>query len=298
MEGFDQSPIAIRAHAQTLLYGVGSSGKARLALALAFEPRYPTAPERSWTKYVRTHREPQRLLTHQETEWLDGAKVLVISFLYDTEYYRSLATELIRRRFRIPRKRAEEAAEHKLAVLGYQPGHLDPETLVAQVREELHAAQLRGVPFSAVVLDGVHNLLLQFPLLEREPLLWPTLYRLFRTEGIETISTFTFFSMAQIVTIDGSTRRTPSGSPNDRGNQADSARVDVVDSTRRRLVGSEKLFFHLLVSSADYTFVVAKNLDGRDRERNLLRVAMASTIDGFGSEPSEFLWDPDEFTYS
>jgi hypothetical protein len=61
--------------------------------------------------------------------------------------------------------------------------------------------------------------------------------------------------------------------------------------------GSEHLFFHLLVSSSDHSFVV-EGLSSDETNvpnRNWVRVKIGSNIDGFHNEPSAFWWDPTNF---
>ena len=93
--------------------------------------------------------------------------------------------------------------------------------------------------YTAVLVDGVHNLVLQYPLLEREPLLWPCLYRLFRAEGLDVVSTFTFFKVGRF------------DCKSARGAEIEHEMVHADTAG-----GSEHLFFHLLVSSSDHTFLV------------------------------------------
>ena len=166
-------------------------------------------------------------------------------------------------------------------MLDLYPGLIDPETLIAKVRRDLEMAKLAGRPYTSVLVDGVHNLVLQFPLLEKQHLLWPCLYRLFRAEGIDTVSTFTFFKV-------GSFERRPKFAVDhdDEVVHADTAG------------GSEHLFFHLLVSSSDHSFVVqSPSSDGENvPNRNWVRVKIGSNIDGFRNEPSAFWWDPSNFS--
>jgi KaiC/GvpD/RAD55 family RecA-like ATPase len=252
--------LTLRARSQILIYGRGSSGKARLAMTIALEPRHPMNDD--WGPYVVRHSE--RRLGDFERGFLRKARILVISFLYGKDYYEGIAKDVFRLRFSETGLNVEEHT----TVLEFYPGYVDPETLVARVRRQIRSAHLEGRPFTAVVLDGAHNLLVQFPFLEREPLLWPTLYRLFRSEGIDTVTTFTFFKVALIDRTDAPT-----------------------------LAGSEHIFFQLLVSSCDYTLLAERPSDVQPRTgRNWVRVRLASTVDGFGKEPPDFWWDPATFT--
>jgi hypothetical protein len=109
--------------------------------------------------------------------------------------------------------------------------------------------------------------------------LWPSLYRLFRAEGVDTVSTFTFFKVGS---FDRRFR-----SPLDHADEV--VHADTAG-------GSEHLFFHLLVSSSDHSFVVeGPSADEDVPNRNWVRVKVGSTIDGFRNEPHSFWWDPGTF---
>lgn len=280
-------PLLIRQRSQVLIYGKGSSGKARMALAWAFEPRVRTdRPE--FREYLARHNEKQRPLFEFEESSLNRERVLVVSFLYGKRYYEEVVRELARHRFRRPNVGKDFFQQH-LEVQPFYPGFLDPETLLARIRGCLARAALEGRPFTAAVLDGIHNILLQFPLLLREHLLWPTLYRLFRTEGVSAFSTFTFFSIARLV------QKLPH-------TEGDSKAPGYAEHETPRFgdsfAATEHLFYHMLVSSCDYTFVVERPASfASGYDRNLVRVGIASTADGFGREPSQFYWNPTELRY-
>ena len=61
----------------------------------------------------------------------------------------------------------------------FTPGLLRAEIFVTKVREAIEAARFDGNSFGALLIDGVHNLIMQFPLLQDEPLLWPLLVQTF-----------------------------------------------------------------------------------------------------------------------
>jgi hypothetical protein len=269
-----------------LIYGRGSAAKARFALAVALEPRFPTKPTEEFDHYVGRHAGIKSALPI-ERSLSEQARILVVSFLYGSHYYVEAATDFFSSRFGLSKTEASELASSHLTVHAFYPGHVDPETLVDEVRHHLDTAKLEGKAYTGVVVDGVHNLLMQFPLLEREPLLWPTLFRLFRSEGLDAISTFTFFKVAKLGLAAGIQDDTP---PHVLQTQSDSD--DVV------LHGPERLFFHLLVSNCDYTFLV-EQLQARppSASRGWMRVRLVGTVDGFRNGPEEFWWDPEALKY-
>lgn len=267
------APVTVRRHAQTLLYGQGSAGKARLGLTICLEPKLAT-DDQMWPTYVETFNSRDDYVQQVAGRQLSSTRVLVISFLYGEEYYVSIVRDILAKRFKQPLHRVNRAVAERrhLAMLDLYPGLIDPETLIAKVRREIDVAKVAGRPYTAVMVDGVHNLVLQFPLLEREPLLWPCLYRLFRSEGLDTVATFTFFKVAGF------------GAPLP------------TDSRQGTAGGAEHLFFHLLVSSSDNSFVVEAPAEGElSHDLNWVRVKVGSSIDGYQGEPAGFWWDPREF---
>jgi len=266
--------ISLRWHAQTLIYGHGSTGKARLGLALACEPRIPVDIARGSSASVRSK---------EIADWRNKTRLLVISFLYGEEYYGDLLKELQR-----TQKHEEGTRSIPHRVMSFYPGLLDAETLVAKIRKELLTGHLEGRPFTSVLVDGVHNVLLQFPLLDREPLLWPVLYRLFRTEGLDVVTTFTFFRVRQ------------AQEPSEMGRLERGIPASAPDSPELLdLVGTEHLFFHLLVSTADYGFCVEREQEPptRHKGRDLVRVSLVVTLDKLAGAAQSFFWDPEALRF-
>jgi KaiC/GvpD/RAD55 family RecA-like ATPase len=279
---FDEA-LHIRDRAQVVVYGSGSAGKAALALSIACEPRKDIRPRDEWASYVETHADDKRELQAFEHDSLHQLQVLVVSFLYGVDYYHAIAQRLFRKRFEVGTGRSRKFAREKVKVLAFYPGYIDPESIVARVRRELNAARLAGRRYTAVVIDGIHNLLLQFPLAQSEVLLWPTLHRLLRAEGVTTISTFTFFRAAHLMPTEGRTWEWA---------------LSTTDFLRLGPTAAEELFFHLLVASCDYTFAVERPDDiNVESSRNWVRVRLASSVDGFGREPRDYWWDNEELTY-
>jgi KaiC/GvpD/RAD55 family RecA-like ATPase len=237
--------ILKREPSQVLVYGHGSAGKARFALTLGLSSRVP------YERYPHLKR-PAALDP--------DARVLVVSFLYGPEYYEQIAQGLLH----AESNSAVVQDDEHLTVLDLYPGFLDPETLVARIAKTLHQGRLEGRRYTSVIVDGIHNILVQFPLLQDEPLLWPTLYRVFRSEGVDAISTFTFF---RVPTISG-----PS--------------IEMVSD-------SQRLFAHLLISNCDYSFVVERSQTAHD----LLDVRLASAPSPTADIGTVFRWNPDTFEF-
>jgi KaiC/GvpD/RAD55 family RecA-like ATPase len=285
VESIFPEPLTISDCSHTVIYGSGSSGKAAFALASACEPRMSVVPTSEWNAYLHSHSDRRRSLRPFEVAFHNNLQVLVVSFLYGPEYYRTIATRLFRQRFNSKRGQAKKAASERISVLSFYPGYIDPESIIAKVRRELNSARLGGRRYTTVVIDGIHNLLLQFPLAQNEVLLWPTLNRLLRDEGVSTISTFTFFRAMQL-----------SPMMNWDGRREWEALGAV--ATRLGPTAAEELFFHLLVTSCDYSFVVERPLTSDPTaEAAWVRVRLASSVDGTRNQGEDFWWDNNELRY-
>lgn len=53
-------------------------------------------------------------------------------------------------------------------VITLYPGGLGAEDFIAKVENALAAAEFRGIPYTGVLLDGIHNVFIQYPLLEND----------------------------------------------------------------------------------------------------------------------------------
>ncbi len=164
------------------LNGEGSGGKAGLALKIATAPSF----ERG---------KPNTPLANSE-------KVLVVSFLYPDEYYRNILNRL-----RVVRTREypqlSSDYDPRLEVMHLYPGHLKPDTLYSKIEWALRASTLSGDPFTTIVIDGIHNVFLQFPEIEKQNLFWPQLFSLLRTRSLTSIITHTLLSVRLSARDDG-----------------------------------------------------------------------------------------------
>ena len=160
------------------LNGTGSGGKAALALKIAMAPSFP--PENAKNANC------DETILRQE-------KILIVSFLYPDQYYQHILNELHRRlaieydKINVPKSR--------ITVFQLYPGHLKPNDLYNRIEWELNAAELYGDPYTCIIIDGIHNVFLQFPAIENYGLFWPQLYSSLRTRPITMITTHTTLSV-------------------------------------------------------------------------------------------------------
>jgi KaiC/GvpD/RAD55 family RecA-like ATPase len=164
--------------------GQGSGGKAGLALKIAIAPSHSAEPRASDIGAA----------PH-------GNKVLIVSFLYPQDYYMNLASKL----------RSGHRHEYfglklpnaRIKVIHLYPGHLRPNDLYNKIEWELDAAELDGEPYTCVVIDGIHNVYVQFPEIARYSLFWPQIYNSLRSRGVMTITTHTILRAPALINGDG-----------------------------------------------------------------------------------------------
>jgi DNA mismatch endonuclease Vsr len=108
-------------------------------------------------------------------------------------------------------------------------GQIRPEDFLTIISQMLDRHELLGWPYDGVMIDGLHNVYLQFPLLEQSEMVWPMLFQMLRTRGLTVVTTHTYFSI-------------------DPGVNAMRLDADDVDSARRRAAP----LLHALVQATDF----------------------------------------------
>jgi hypothetical protein len=266
-----QRAVVMPTRTHSLLYGWGSSGKAQIALAMALHPAVPAslrpaAEEARWSGGY----------TPEETARAKRSRVLVISFLFEPAYYHGIAEPLLRgfgvglpdrdKGTKAVEKEIEKDIGGRVSVLHFYPGSIDPETFLGRVRELLLGARLEGRAFSGVVIDGIQNMLLQFPRLSKEELLWPTLFRILRSAGVNSVSTFTFFSIF--------------------GSDFPQISADAPQRASMLPDEAQRMLHLLVIGSSDYSIRLE-----RQRDRHRVRLICTNTATSVGRGVSDFLWD-------
>ncbi|WP_411884662.1 hypothetical protein [Polaromonas sp. YR568] len=174
------SSVSIYEGSHVFINGQGSGGKAALAMKLAISPSFKAASIESSLKTPPTRQ-----------------RVLVVSFLYPADYYEHLLRRLrvIQQNEYRREKLAVSGPPPRLEVIHLYPGHLRPHDLFNRIEWELDAAELNADPYTCVVIDGIHNVFLQFPEIEKYGLFWPQLYSALRSRKVTTISTHTTLAL-------------------------------------------------------------------------------------------------------
>lgn len=193
-----------------LLHGYGSSGKAGLALSILLS----SIVDKNSLKKVDINLEKFR------------RKVLIISLLYPESYYKNL-----KRKIESSIISNTEELSSKITSIFFYSGYLTPEDFISRILRELDKAILEGEPYTGILIDGLHNVSLQFKRLQDNDMLWATLYNLLAMYNITILTTFTNFI------IDNEKKR---GS---------------IDDDEILLKGHKPLL-HALVEATDYHFSV------------------------------------------
>lgn len=168
----DDLNIYNRSH--ILVHGWGSTGKAGFGMKILAAP---ILEDRSTRRIVRKGRDH---------------RILAVSFLYPREYYEELLNRL-NKLFILEYRQTQEllVPPSELDVLHLYAGYLNPEDLFNSICRKLDEADWNGKPFTGILLDGLHNVFLQFPRIERNPMIWPMLYDMFRRRDVTVVTTDT-----------------------------------------------------------------------------------------------------------
>lgn len=248
--------IFVRSH--ILVHGWGSTGKAGFGLKVLTAPILEDRSKRRIIRGGRDHR------------------ILVVSFLYPKQYYEELLNHL-------NRLVGHEYGEYKdlsvsagdVDVLHFYAGYLNPEDLFNSITRKLDEADWNGKPFTGILLDGLHNVFLQFPRIEKNPMVWPMLYDLLRRRDVTVVTTNTTIDL-------------------DYGRKRASWDVDLA-------IRQAKPLLHAIVQAADFFFEItsARGEERSDRtggnekrdaaERTEIQIIVRSAV-GQGRPLTDLLW--------
>lgn len=245
-----------------LVHGYGSAGKAGFAIKLLLTP-----PVSSGTSIEDVQK--------QEFDHLKfKRKILIISFLYPKNYYE----ELVRGKKNVQGKISnlfDQLPDPLIDYLILYPGYLSPQDFLNKVTRKLDEANLKGQPYTGVLVDGLHNVFLQFEKLQDSNMVWPMLYNILARYNLTIVSTFTNFSLNDKMIENGY---------NDKNQLMHQAVPDQL-----LLQKGMAPFLHALVKAADYYLFMEQStsaLDGSKRYILTVKGAIGQAV------PEEFLeWD-------
>ncbi|WP_158993960.1 ATPase domain-containing protein [Mucilaginibacter sp. L196] len=243
-----------------LIHGFGSAGKAGFAMSLLLSPPVESTIEINTIQNLSFgHLKFRR-------------NILIISFLYPEQYYRELAFEKKNIQSRI-KQLYKDIPDPLIEYIVLYPGYLSPQDFLNKVTRKLDEAILRGQPFTGVLVDGLHNVFLQFEKLQESNMVWPMLYNILSRYELMVVSTFTNFSL------------------NDKLLEIDSYKVnDANHSSSDHLLLQKGMapFLHALVKGSDYYFFMEQHISEADGSKRYL-IAVKGAIN---KVPTELLeWD-------
>lgn len=181
---FDEG-IRIFKASNIFLNGEGSGGKAGMALKIASAPYYVGRSEE---------------IANQ------GENILIISFLYPKQYYINVHDDI--KDLRGNEIEGSEIPEinSRIDVIQFYPGFLKSSALFSRIEWRLREQDLLGDPFTTIIIDGLHNIFIQFPELEKHQIIWPQIYSMLRRRDLTIITTHTVLMVSALDT-DGEGRR-------------------------------------------------------------------------------------------
>lgn len=232
--------LNIANNSQILIHGHGSSGKAGFGLKLLLTPTLDNS---------------KPILSFKESK-VKLRKVLIISFLYPEEYYKHLETKLSKQFAKIFDNYENHLSQTRIKA--FFPGYLTPEDFVYKIVRLLEEARLEGEQFTGILLDGLHNVFLQFKNLQEAHMIWPLLYSMLSRYSISVVTTFTNFALSKTSALSPSV-----------GNEVTNGE----DFTLFQQ--GQKPFLHGLVKAADYFFLLEENTENNERK---YKISIRSSI--------------------
>lgn len=255
--------LPIATNSQIMIHGHGSSGKAGFGLKLLLTPVF--------SNEVLTNTNLQKTGGKINIDNQKKNKVLIISFLYPEEYYNGLEE-------RVEKQMAKgfnnyDRKKSTIKVKAFYPGYLTPEDFMYNIITMLEEARLEGDQYTGVLLDGLHNVFLQFKNLQESHMIWPLLYSLLNRYSVTVVTTFTNISLQDKIY----------GENNDYSQMPQDFPI---------FQEAQKPFLHGLVKKMDYFFMLEEHKTSESKEYLL---SVRSSIRQI--PPNEVLiWDREKLT--
>ncbi len=230
--------LPVACNSQILVHGHGSSGKAGFGLKLLLTPIIDK--ESLVDIRIKSFTKNKIQLKSQKLR-----KVLILSFLYPEDYYQVLKDRLDRQF--INTFQGYYPRNSMIKVQSFYPGFLTAEDFVNKIVRLLEEASLEGEPFTGVLLDGLHNVFLQFKKLQESDMIWPLLYSILKRYSVTVVTTFTNISL---IDLDNK----------ESGSQLQTPQDFMLYQT------AQKPFLHGIVRAADYFLMLEE--DRLNKQKN------------------------------
>lgn len=302
-----RNSLPIRNHSQVLVVGKGSSGKAGFGLYLLhrrwFDSRmFPDDYEREQLSMLEERRDlansvtlasQRRKAVHQARlpVWSDApyleTRVLVVSFLYQGSYYDELTSRISSKRRGKPNRKLTRMVligetslppytplpdRLRTDTIELYPGMLSVEDFIAKVDKKLATAEGLGLPYTGVLIDGLHNVFVQFPALEAESSFWGMFYNILRRRRLSVVTTHTEFGLTGAVEGESGRRE-----------RDQTMMLYNFEQAQRKIAP----LLSALVSGADYVFELSTYHEGRAIRH---RLTPRGSV-GYEVGDVAFLWD-------
>lgn len=258
-----QNYLGVAINSQILVHGYGSSGKAGLGMRLLLTPNnVELLPENLRIRGVKNN-PIYKVIGNQRN------KVLIISFLYPEDYYEKIVNKIT------PQLQSAflgyENCNSSYFVKSFYPGFLTPEDFVYKIVRLIDEAILEGDPYTGVLLDGLHNVFLQFKNLQDFHMVWPLLYSILSRYKLTVVTTFTNFSFSKTLT-----------------RAQHHSQDDLI-----LMQQGQKPFLHGLVKAADYYFMLEEE---SDESANFSKRYVLSVRSSINQNPPKdlLLWNRDD----
>jgi KaiC/GvpD/RAD55 family RecA-like ATPase len=265
--------LNIALHSQILIHGYGSSGKAGLGMKLLLTPPFMEI-RRGRPLALNNKIDQNKNSVKTNLKYIN--KVLIVSLLYPVEYYEELHRRLIKQFERNINDFNNRQSVVK--VIAFYPGYLTAEDFVYKIVRLLEEAKLNGEPFTGIMLDGLHNVFLQFKNLQEAHMIWPLLYSILSRYHLTVVSTFTNFSL------------------NERhiGNKSEAFQTP---DDFMLIQQGQKPFLHGLVKAADYYLLLEEVVDDKNNYQKEYWLSVKSSIRTV--PPVDFLkWNREELVFT
>lgn len=247
----DESDHLVRLYplSRILVHGHGSSGKAAMALRILMS----SIRDESSGQILRLpeYRRP---------------RILVVSFLYPEEYYKGTFKKLKS----ITRRHSTRVPAASMDVWALSPSFILPEDFIGRVLLALDKGHLEGLPYTGVLLDGLHNTFLQFPMLQSNDMVWPALYSLLSKYEVTITTTFTTFS------------------------KKNSAVSNQRTGDEEFILKGQLPFLHALVKGTDFLLRVEPRLE---QHVNRVFSVTVESAQGQRLRPDALVWNGDEYRF-